>query len=250
VLARLRSKLTYANVMASLALFVALGGVSWAAVTLPANSVGKRQLMRDAVTSEKVANRSLKAKDFAAGQLPMGRRGPAGPAGPAGAAGERGDRGDAGAAGPKGERGDVGPAGSKGEKGDRGDTGPPGPSECDGLLCPGTDLESGQHASLTIDGVPIATVAGYRTRCETPATCTVRVGGADGTSTALDSWFAVAMTGDVVAARKSFTLTVLNCTDEPIRRFFVENGIPIEMTHQNDRFQLVLRADAILRVSP
>jgi Collagen triple helix repeat (20 copies) len=251
VLARLRSKLTYANVIASLALFVALGGVSWAAVTLPANSVGKRQLARNAVTSEKVANGSLKAKDFAAGQLPTGRRGPAGPAGPAGTAGERGDRGDAGPAGSKGEQGDAGPAGSKGEKGDRGDTGPAGPGECDGLLCPGTDLESGQHVSLTIDGVPIATVSAYRTSCETPTTCTARVGGAeDDTSTALDSWFAVAMAGDVVAARKSFTLTVTNGTGEPVRRFFVENGIPIEMTHQNDRFQLVLRADAILRVSP
>ena len=37
MLARLRSKLTYANVIASIALFVALGGVSWAAVTLPAS---------------------------------------------------------------------------------------------------------------------------------------------------------------------------------------------------------------------
>jgi hypothetical protein len=68
--ARLHSRLTYANVVASLALFIALRGVSWAAVTLPANSVGKRQLKNNAVTSGKVANGSLKAGDFAAGQLP------------------------------------------------------------------------------------------------------------------------------------------------------------------------------------
>ena len=232
MLARLRSKLTYANVIASIALFVALGGVSWAAVTLPANSVGKRQLKRNAVTSVKVANASLTAKDFAAGQLPAGQKGAAGPTGATGAAGERG------------------PSGPAGPKGDRGDTGPAGPSGCDGLLCPGTDLEAGQHATITIDGIPIATVAAYRTSCQTPSTCTVRVGGADGSSTELDAWFAVAMTGNVGLARKSFTLTVIDSTGDPIRQFFVNNGLPTEMTHQNDRFQLVLRADAIQRISP
>jgi hypothetical protein len=239
----LRSKLTYANVIASLALFVALGGVSWAAATLPANSVGKPQLKRNAVTSEKVANGSLKTKDFAAGQLPTGERGPAGPSGPAAPAGERGDRGD------------TGPAGPKGEKGDRGDTGPPGPSGCDGLLCPGTDLAAGQRASITIDGVELATVGAYRTSCErpstrlAPATCTVRVGGADSAPAQLDAWFAAAMNGDLAVARKTFTLTVFDSTGEPIRRFVVVNGIPIEMTRQNDRFQLVFGADGILSVS-
>ena len=105
MLARLRSKLTYANVIASLALFVALGGVSWAAVTLPANSVGKRELKRNAVTGQKVANGSLKGADFAAGQLPTGRRGPAGPAGPAGPVGERGDRGELVQPDPRARRG-------------------------------------------------------------------------------------------------------------------------------------------------
>lgn len=240
MLARLHSRLTYANVVASLALFVALGGVSWAAVTLPANSVGKRQLKSNAVTSEKVANGSLKAGDFAAGQLPAGERGPAGPTGPAGPAGPAGERGD---------RGETGPAGPRGEKGDRGETGPPGSSACDGFLCPGTDLAAGQHVSLTIDGFQIATVGAYRTSCETPSTCTVRVGGADSTSIELDAWFAAAMNGNP-AARRSFTLTVFNSTGEPIRRFFVSNGIPIEMTHQNDRFQLVFTADAVQRIAP
>jgi hypothetical protein len=237
VLARFRSRLTYANVIASLALFVALGGVSWAAVSLPADSVGKRQLKRNAVTSEKVANGSLKAADFA-GRLPAGERGPAGPTGPTGPAGSAGDRGE------------TGPAGPKGEKGDRGETGPAGPSPCDGLLCPGTDLAAGQRVSLTIDGFEIATVGAYRTSCETASTCTVRVGGADSASLGLDAWFAAAMAGNTAAARRSFTLTVFNSTGEPIRRFFVENGIPIEMTYQNDRFQLVLTAEAIQRIAP
>ncbi len=39
---RIRSKITYANVVATLALFIALGGVSYAAVKIPTNSVGEK----------------------------------------------------------------------------------------------------------------------------------------------------------------------------------------------------------------
>jgi hypothetical protein len=44
------------NVIAYLALFIALGGTGYAAVNLPANSVGSRQLRTGAVTSKKIAN--------------------------------------------------------------------------------------------------------------------------------------------------------------------------------------------------
>ena len=43
-------RLSYANVVATLALFVALGGASYAAIVLPANSVGTKQLRPGAVT--------------------------------------------------------------------------------------------------------------------------------------------------------------------------------------------------------
>jgi hypothetical protein len=46
---RVTDHLTYANVVATLALFIALGGASYAAATLPANSVGPRQLRSGAV---------------------------------------------------------------------------------------------------------------------------------------------------------------------------------------------------------
>jgi hypothetical protein len=82
---RIRSKLSYANVMATVAVFIALGGVSYAATQLPKNSVGAKQLKKDAVTGAKVKDGSLKKADFAAGQLPSGATGPIGPAGPAGA---------------------------------------------------------------------------------------------------------------------------------------------------------------------
>jgi hypothetical protein len=52
------------NLIAYLALFVALGGTSYAAVNLPPNSVGGKQLKKNAVTSKKVKNGSLLRVDF------------------------------------------------------------------------------------------------------------------------------------------------------------------------------------------
>ncbi len=80
----MRPRATYANVTATLALVVALGGGAYAATALPKNSVGAAQLKKDAVTSVAVKDRSLLARDFKAGQLPAGPQGPAGAAGTAG----------------------------------------------------------------------------------------------------------------------------------------------------------------------
>jgi hypothetical protein len=75
---RLAERLSPATVIACIALFVALGGTSIAAVSaLPRNSVGTAQ----------VKNGSLLRVDFKKSQIPIGARGPAGAAGPAGPAG-------------------------------------------------------------------------------------------------------------------------------------------------------------------
>jgi hypothetical protein len=95
-----RSRLTYANVMSTLAVFLALGGVSYAATTLPERSVGTRELKDQAVTPAKVANSTVK--------LFKGQRGPAGTRGAAGATGP------AGPTGPTGQTGGIGPAGTPG----------------------------------------------------------------------------------------------------------------------------------------
>jgi hypothetical protein len=81
---------TPATVIASIALIVALGGTSYAAVTLPANSVGTAQLKNNAVTSLKVKNGSLLRGDFKSGQIPAGPAGPTGATGTAGAPGPAG----------------------------------------------------------------------------------------------------------------------------------------------------------------
>lgn len=95
-MSRIHSSLSYANVMATIALFLALGGGAYAAITLPKNSVGTKQLKKNAVVSSKVKNQSLLKRDFKAGQLPRGSRGPQGPQGLQGLQGPKGDQGPAG----------------------------------------------------------------------------------------------------------------------------------------------------------
>jgi len=101
-------------VVSLVALTVALGGTSYAAIVLPANSVGSKQIKPkgvkgsdiagNAVTSPKVKNGSLLSADFKAGQLPAGAPG---------------------ATGPKGDTGLPGPAGKDGTNGTNGAPGQP-----------------------------------------------------------------------------------------------------------------------------
>ncbi len=107
----LRSHLSYANVMATVAVFLALGGASYAAVSLPRDSVGTAQLRERSVTRSKLAARSVDterlrddavdASKLAAGAVrkhslspwirdQLGRRADQGPPGPRGETGPRG----------------------------------------------------------------------------------------------------------------------------------------------------------------
>ena len=70
--ATLGRRFTFANVVSMIALFVALGGTSVAAVQLARNSVKGRHIAPNAVSSSDVRNRSLTARDFGRGELPQG----------------------------------------------------------------------------------------------------------------------------------------------------------------------------------
>ena len=102
----------YANIIASLALFVALGGTATAAIELGRDSVGSREIAKDAVRPSEIAvdavrsqeiraeavrgseieDESIRLEDLADGtrsslqgaQGPVGPQGPAGPEGPSG----------------------------------------------------------------------------------------------------------------------------------------------------------------------
>jgi hypothetical protein len=80
----MRRHLTYANVMATIGVFLALGGASYAAIKLPANSVGSKQIKAGAVGSSDIKNHSIRSGDFKGG-LPKGSQGPKGDRGPAAA---------------------------------------------------------------------------------------------------------------------------------------------------------------------
>jgi hypothetical protein len=56
-----RSNLSFANVISVIALFVALGGASYAAVNLPANSVGSKQIKKRAVRNRHINRNAVSA---------------------------------------------------------------------------------------------------------------------------------------------------------------------------------------------
>jgi hypothetical protein len=58
---QIRKRLTYANVMSSIAVFMVLGGAAFAAAQLPKNSVGKKQLKSGAVTTAKLKKNAVTA---------------------------------------------------------------------------------------------------------------------------------------------------------------------------------------------
>lgn len=106
--ARRRIRLTYANVVASVALFAALGGSSYAALTITGQqvrdgSLSGRDVRTASLATSDVRDQTLLARDFKPGQLPAGQVGPQGP---------KGDPGTNGNPGPQGPRGEPGPPGS------------------------------------------------------------------------------------------------------------------------------------------
>lgn len=73
-LSRFVPRPTYANVIATVALFIALGGVAVAA-GLPKNSVGPNQLKRGAVTAAKIRKQAVTSGKLAPGAVTPGKLG-------------------------------------------------------------------------------------------------------------------------------------------------------------------------------
>ena len=92
----MRRHLTYSNVIATLALFIALGGTSYAAVK---------------ITSRNVVDGSLTGKDIKKRSVQLNRLKGKLPAGARGAKGDTGATGAPGSPGAPGAKGDTGPAG-------------------------------------------------------------------------------------------------------------------------------------------
>ena len=137
-LARIRKRITSAHVIACIALFVALSGSSYAAVTIRAsqirnnsipgakiksNSIPASKLRNNSITGRKLRNNTISRAKLRTDALVTSGGGnittPAsgndndstGPRGPQGPSGPRGLTGATGQPGPQGERGEPGAAG-------------------------------------------------------------------------------------------------------------------------------------------
>src|SRR4051812_28018939 len=94
--ARLRARLTYANTMATIAVFIALGGTTYAAATLPRNSVGAAQIRTNAVGPSELRTGAVRSSELHDASITLrdistsarnalrGQQGPAGPPGTSG----------------------------------------------------------------------------------------------------------------------------------------------------------------------
>jgi hypothetical protein len=92
---RIRGKLTYANVISTVALFLVLaGGTAVAANQLGKNSVGSKQLKPDAVTAAKIKNGAITPSELS-GTAKTALTGPQGVPGPQGLPGAPGAPGSA-----------------------------------------------------------------------------------------------------------------------------------------------------------
>jgi hypothetical protein len=69
LLRRVRGRLTFANTTSLLALFVALGGTSYAAATLAANSVGSRQIRYSGVHMQDIAPNAVGKSEIGTGAV-------------------------------------------------------------------------------------------------------------------------------------------------------------------------------------
>jgi hypothetical protein len=71
-----RKRITYSNLVATLALFIALGGVAVAATQLPRRSVGASQLKRGAVTTAALRKQAVTSGKLAPKSVTTGKLGP------------------------------------------------------------------------------------------------------------------------------------------------------------------------------
>src|SRR3954462_15401859 len=94
ILVSMRRHLRYANVMATVAVFIALGGTSYAIAMLPRNSVGSKQIRSGAVGKTEIRRGAIRSKHLHDGSVGIrdlsartqtafrGQRGETGPPGP------------------------------------------------------------------------------------------------------------------------------------------------------------------------
>ena len=212
MLPQLRSRLTYANVMASIAVFLALGGTATAALVITSKNVKNNSL-----TSADIKNRSLLSQDFKPGQLVAGAPGPQGPQGPKGDAGAPGAKGDAGAPGAKG---DPCPSTDPACRGPQGEQGDPGPSNLIASSVSGQTTTINSTCTNYLNGEVTITVPGPG-KIAVDASTNVKLSHTSGTTDYLQLMIGTSTT---------------DCADQYGAYHRVPAGLPTETS--SDRYQL------------
>jgi Collagen triple helix repeat (20 copies) len=143
----------HGTAVAYLALFAALGGSAYAAVT-----VTGKNIKDGTVTGRDVKNRSLGTGKLSASAVSslVGKPGPAGPIG------QIGEPGPVGPTGPPGPTGEPGPAGPQGAQGPAGPAGPSGISGLEQRTSNGVRISPGGTGVASINcpgGYPIGKTA-------------------------------------------------------------------------------------------
>lgn len=205
-------RLTYANVVSTGAVFLALSGVAWAAKTLPTGSVGTKQLKANAVTAPKVANGKLTAADFQAGAL-------------LGAPGAKGAPGEPGARGPAGDTGVQGPVGDS----------------CAEIRC----LTSDSDGTIEIEadsGVIGGKLAAFWIS-SVGVERRVKVAGSPAATAALRAW----LDQKPFPAKRSTAITVYAAAGDPMLRFYMTDAQPIGAERVGNRFVVTLAMDFLQR---
>ena len=198
---KLRRRITSAHVIAMIALFVALSGSSYAAVTIRAsqirnNSIPGSKLKANSIPASKLKNNSItgrKMRNNTIGRAKLRTDALSGSGGGNSVSGQSGDDGEAGARGPQG------PAGPRGLTGTRGPAGEPG--------TPGAPGAPGQDATGADTNLLRAAA-----QSEIPGTGNVAVTATCPTGTVLYSTdfetTAIVESQEMSTARDSFTVTV------------------------------------------
>lgn len=230
---RLRAHLSYANVTATLALFVALGGSAYAVKRIDGKDIAARtipagKLKRESLTQEEIGPRAIGRSELSRSLREALRQ--------------------------EDEPGLPGADGYPGEPGVPGEPGPPG-TACDptGLrLCADDELPGGDTLTLTVQGfaAEIALDPAYRAGCAgAPAVCTMLVQGALPTPAAVDAWYRDAAAGQPSATR-DVQLTVRSSGGAVVAALAGPDGRPSGLVRHGDRFQLAIAVDDVRQTAP
>jgi hypothetical protein len=183
VISRLRKRLTYANVIATLALFVALGGSSYAAISITGRDVRDGSLTGSDLKRASIGTREIRDGSVAKRDLTKSLQESHMPAG---SASGQGPKGDTGPAGSQGQPGADGKPGADGAPGAKGDPGPPGPSDVEGPVA--TDHQS-TAATFSFGGQQLASIGQQanenNTCCSLPGSGFMKVNSGTGRTTEL-----------------------------------------------------------------